>query len=120
MPMDPQQRAEAMKKLQTGSTPSDTVKAQGVAKQIPRLIRGIRRSLKDIDRQFQNLSGETQADKQTAMFDAISAEEDGSLILHDIAQLLDGCISVANTHRQPNDPVLTIPFTDADVDTYEA
>lgn len=119
MPMDPQQRAEAMKRLHTGVAPSDSIISKGIAKEIPNLIRAVRRNLERIDRQFQRLSGATPALKQTAMFDAISAETDGSLILHDIAQLLDGCLSIANTHRQPGEAVISTPFTDADVDAYE-
>lgn len=120
MPMDPQERAEAMKKFQTGSIPADSIIAKQFAKEIPQVVKVVRRQLERLDRIFQRLSPASASAKQTALFDAISAETDGSLILHDVAQLLDGCLAMANTHRQPGDAVLTLPFTDADVDAYEA
>ena len=120
MPMDQQARAQHMQKLNTGTPPTNAMKAKQFAKEIPRIAKQLRRQLERLDRRFQTIDGVDQAAKQTAFFDVISAETDGSLILHDIAQLLDAVGALANNHRQPNQDVLVCPFTDADVDAYEA
>ena len=120
MPMNSQARAQHMKKLNTGAPPSNVIQAKQFAKSIPRIARDLRSALVRLDRRFQAIDGVDQAAKQTAFFDAISAETDGGLILHDIAQLMDSICLLANDHRQPNEGALTCPFTDADVDAYEA
>jgi hypothetical protein len=120
MPMNPQERSQHLKGLQTGATPDNVIVAKQLAKQIPDLVKIIRNCLKQINRQFDRLTGANPAAKQTALFDAISAETDGSLLLHDIAQILDGCATTVNTYRQPGEDEIVLSFTEADVDTYEA
>ena len=120
MPMNKQERANAISKLCEASTPADTVLAKQVARTMPDFVKSLRQNIIRLNRRFNQLSGVGAAAKQTQLFATIVAETDGSLMLHDIAQLLDACLPVANDWRQPTDDVLTIPFTDADVDAYEA
>jgi len=120
MPMNQQARAQHVRKLPNDQTRPTSGRAKQFAKEMPRAIRSLRNHLQRLDRRFQQIDGVDAAAKQTALFDTISAETDGSLILHDLAQFLDAATALANDNRQPNDSILAQPFTDADVDAYEA
>lgn len=117
MPMDQQQRAEHVKKFEA-FLETDVAKSKRVAKILFQGVRKIRRDLERVDAIFQTLTGADQAAKQTTLFDVISAETDGDLILHDLGQYFDSAKALANDHRQPGDAVLSTPFTDADVSAY--
>jgi hypothetical protein len=118
--MDKQARAQHVRKLNTSPAAVDALTAKQFAKEIPRIVTQLRNNLKRLDRRFQTIPGANLAAKQTVLFDAISAETDGSLILHDLAEFLDLLGAAANDNRQTGEPILIMPFTDADVDAYEA
>ena len=117
MPMDQQQRAEAVKKF-AAHTETDAGKSKRIAKILLFGIRRLRNDIVRADALFQTLTGADNAAKQTTLFDIISAETDGGLILHDLGQFLDSSKTLANNHREPGDSVLSTPFTDADVTAY--
>lgn len=114
------ERAAKIKQLETSPTLSDSVKANRLAKLLPRMVKPMRRQIAQANKVFANITGEDTAAKQTAVFDAISGNSDGDLILHDLGQFFDTAITLANDYRQPDEDALTAPFTDADVDAYFA
>ena len=118
MPMNNAQRAEHVRNFRGGATPTNTEAARSISKSFTRMARQVRSGLKTFNNRFQNLPGANAAAKRTAFFDAISAETDGGLILHDFGTLLDCLLDVANDYRQPEDDALVNPFTDADVTAY--
>jgi len=114
------ERAAKIKQLETSPTVSDGVKANRLAKLLPRMVKPLRRQVQQANKVFATITGADTAAKQTATFDAISAEDDGENILHDLGQFFDAALAIANDYRQPNEDALTAPFTDADVDAYFA
>ena len=118
MPMNSSQRAEHVKKLDSAPAQTNNTRALGVAKQLPRMAREVRRMLTQFDNRFQNIPGANLAAKQTAFFAEISAETDGDLILHDFGVMLDSLLTIANDYRQPDEDAIVATFTDADVTAY--
>lgn len=118
--MDPQERARHLRRLPTTRPADNAVCVRQLAKESTKLIKRIRRSLERVEKMFQRIEGATIADKQTAIFDTMTAETDGSLLLHDLAIIFDCLGPVANDNRQPDEDILIMPFTEADVDAYEA
>lgn len=118
MPMNKQERHRAMRSLDASMTPSDAIISKRALNNIGNISERLRREVTQFSRVFSKLSPATELDKRTAFFDAISAETDGLLMLHDLGELFDATISVINDFRAPGAGIMTAPFTDANVTYY--
>ena len=120
MPMNKQERHQAMRQFDSTVALTDVIKSKRALHSLGNLSNRVRREVKQFNRAFNQLSPATQLDKRTAFFNAISAETDGTLILHDLGELFDSCVAMINDFRDPDHPVMTQAFTDANVTYYEA
>lgn len=118
MPMNKNQRAKHVEAFKTVAATPDAVQARRLAKMARRTVKMAARQLDLFDNAFQGLSGDTRAKKQITFFDAIAAEKDGSLILHDLGELLDNLTVIINDNKEDGIDDVVPSFTDADVTAY--
>lgn len=120
MPMNKQERHRQMKAFDTAVAPSDAILSKQALNNISSMPKRIRQEVMKFKRMLSRLSPVTDLDKRTAFFNAISAETDGMLMLHDLGELFDSSIALVNDYRDPEIDTVVGPFTDANVTYYEA
>ena len=113
-------RLEAARKKQVDRVPPDNrSKTIQSFKFVDRLVVRVKRQLESFMDQFDRLSGDTVEEKRTAYFQH-TVSEMSIEFLHDLAQLMDAQFSFVNSYRRPGVVELVQPFSDANVDYFEA
>lgn len=103
------------------AVPSDAAQAQDTVRFFLDLAKQNRRKLQRFAERFTHIPGATAVDRRTAYFDGITSASTGSIeLLHDIGEALDTLFAFVNDFRNPSDPILEQPFTDANITYYEA
>lgn len=123
MPADRQDRQSIMRRTMrpTRSSLTDDQRAIDMVRFFPELSNTVRKVLSRLEDNFAHLDAVSQVDKRTAFFNAITTDPNGSIeLLHDMGEALDSLYLFVNDFREPTDPIMVQPFTDANVTYYGA